>query len=154
MLLNKPPIMAEADLAVVRKPLPHDSAERHVTGSAAYIDDIREPAGTLHIAPGYAPIAAGVITGLDLDDVRAAPGVVAVLTAADIPGANDVSPKSIGDDPALAVDRVRFHGQVVFIVVAQTRDQARRAAKKAKFTTEAETPVVTVADATETVLPE
>jgi xanthine dehydrogenase large subunit len=154
MLLNKPPVVADADLAVVRKPLPHDSAERHVTGSAAYIDDIREPAGTLHVAPGYAPIAVGTITSLDLDAVRAAPGVVAVLTAADIPGANDVSPKLIGDDPALAEDRVRFHGQVVFVVVAQTRDQARRAAKKAKFTTEAETPVITVADATDTVLPE
>jgi xanthine dehydrogenase large subunit len=154
MLLNKTAGIADADLAVVRKPLPHDSAERHVSGTAAYIDDIREPAGTLHLAPGYAPIAAGVITSLDLDAVRAAPGVVAVLTAADIPGSNDVSPKLIGDDPALAVDRIRFHGQVVFIVIASTRDQARRAAKKARFTTEADEPVVSVASATDTVLPE
>jgi len=147
-------VAAPDDLAVVRKPLPHDSAPRHVTGSAAYIDDIREPAGTLHLAPGYAPIARGRITGLDLEAVRAYPGVVAVLTASDIPGANDVSPKLIGDDPALAVDEVRFYGQVVFVVVANTRDIARRAAKKAKFTTVAEPPVIDLADAVDTVLPE
>ncbi|MCX5577607.1 xanthine dehydrogenase molybdopterin binding subunit [Kaistia terrae] len=147
-------VTADSELAVIRKPLPHDSAPRHVTGSAAYIDDIREPAGTLHVAPGYAPIAKGRITGLDLEAVRAFPGVVAVLTAADIPGANDVSPKLIGDDPALAVDEVRFHGQVVFVVVAKTRDIARRAAAKAKFTTVAEAPAIDLADTTDTVLPE
>jgi len=146
--------MNDQDLAVVRKPLPHDSAARHVTGSAAYIDDIREPAGTLHVAPGYAPIARGRITALDLEPVRAVPGVVAVLTAADIPGVNDVSPKLIGDDPTLAVDEIRFHGQVVFIVVATTRDIARRAAKKAKFTTVAAPPAIDLTDTTDTVLPE
>ena len=41
-------------LAVVSKPLPHDSARLHVTGAATYVDDMREPAGTLHIAPGLA----------------------------------------------------------------------------------------------------
>ncbi|MFI5410561.1 xanthine dehydrogenase molybdopterin binding subunit [Kaistia sp. UC242_56] len=148
------PVTTDAELAVIRKPLPHDSAPRHVTGVAAYIDDIREPAGTLHIAPGYAPIAKGRITGLDLDAVRAFPGVVAVLTAADIPGVNDVSPKLIGDDPTLAVDEIRFYGQVVFVVVAKTRDIARRAAKKAKFTTVAEPPAIDLADTTDTVLPE
>ena len=55
-------LIPDAELQVVRKSLPHDSAPRHVTGSAAYIDDIREPQGTLHIAPGYAPIASGRIT--------------------------------------------------------------------------------------------
>jgi len=157
MLLNKENAAiatSDADLAVIRKPLPHDSAPRHVTGSAAYIDDIREPAGTLHVAPGYAKIAKGKITSLDLDAVRAYPGVVAVLTASDIPGANDVSPKLIGDDPTLAVDEVRFYGQVVFVVVAETRDIARRAAAKAKFTTVAETPAIDLEDTTDTVLPE
>jgi len=144
----------EPELAVVRKSLPHDSAPRHVTGTAAYIDDIREPAGTLHVAPGYAPITTGRITALDLSAVRASPGVVAVMTAEDIPGANDVSPKLVGDDPALAGDYVRFHGQVVFIVVAETRDQARRATRRAKYTTIAETPVIDVDQASDTVLPD
>ena len=45
--------------AVVHKPLPHDSARLHVQGSATYIDDIREPAGTLHVAIGMADRRAG-----------------------------------------------------------------------------------------------
>lgn len=147
-------VIPDSELQVVRKPLPHDSAPRHVTGAAAYIDDIREPSGTLHLAPGYAPIAAGIVTGLDLSAVRAAPGVVAVLTAEDLPGANDISPKQVGDDPALAVREIRFHGQVVFVVVAKTREAARRATRKAKFVTEAAAPVIDVAEASETVLPD
>ncbi len=66
--------------AVVHKPLPHDSARLHVQGAATYVDDIGEPAGTLHIAIGMANQASGRLRSLDLDAVRGAPGVVAVLT--------------------------------------------------------------------------
>ena len=97
--------------------LAHDSAARHVRGTAAYIDDLPEPAGTVHVAPGCAAAARGVIRSVDLDAVRASPGVLAVLTAADIPGANDCSP-AFGDDPILAAGEILFHGQVVFAVVA------------------------------------
>lgn len=121
-----------AATAIVGKPLPHESAKREIDGSARYIDDIPEPSGTLHAAPGLAPIAKGRLNGLDLTAVRAAPGVVAVLTAADIPGPNECSP-SFGGDPILADTEIRFHGQVVFLVLATTRDAARRAARLAKF---------------------
>ena len=47
----------------------HDSAERHVQGAAIYIDDMPEPAGTLHVAPGYAAVARGRIAKLDLEAV-------------------------------------------------------------------------------------
>lgn len=140
----------------VGKALPHDSARRHVQGSAIYIDDIREPEGTLHIALGGSPSARGVIKVLDLSDVRAAPGVVAVLTAADIPGRNDVSP-AMGDDPMFAATRVEFVGQVLFAVVAKTRDQARRAVRLVRSQIEEDAPSVTVEDAmarNETVLPD
>ena len=90
---------------VVHKPLPHDSARLHVQGAANYVDDIREPAGTLHIAIGMADKASGRLKGLDLSPVRAAPGVVAVLTAADIPGKNDIAPV-FADEPLFA-DRGR-----------------------------------------------
>ena len=124
--------------------LAHDSAARHVRGSAAYVDDLPEPAGTLHVAPGHAGAAArGAIRSIDLDAVRASPGVVAVLTAADIPGANDCSP-AFGDDPILAAGEILFHGQVVFAVVAATRDAARRAARRARIEVEARAPRVTV----------
>jgi xanthine dehydrogenase large subunit len=74
-----------------------------------------------------------VLKSVDLSAVRAAPGVVAVLTAADVPGVNDISPSGMKDDPVLAEGRVEFHGQPVFCVVARTRDQARRAARLAKI---------------------
>jgi xanthine dehydrogenase large subunit len=136
----------QAPLRIVGTPTRHDSAVRHVTGSAAYVDDLREPEGTLQIAVGGAPAACGVITRRNLEAVRAAPGVAAVLTAADIPGRNDVSPIA-GDEPLFADGRVEFHGQVMFAVAAESRDQARRAVRLAKIEIAAEPPVVTVDDA-------
>jgi xanthine dehydrogenase large subunit len=85
--------------------------------------------GTLHLAPDRAPAARGRIVRIDLEAVRKVPGVIAVLTAADIPGRNDVSP-GMGDDPMLAADTIEFDGQVVFAMVAETRDIARRAAPR------------------------
>jgi xanthine dehydrogenase large subunit len=130
----------------VRQAIRHDSAERHVAGDAAYIDDIAAPAGTLHLAPGGAPAARGRIVSLDLGAVRAAPGVAAVLTARDIPGKNDVSP-IMGDDPMFADGKVEFHGQVLFAVAAGTRDQARRAARLARIVIADEPPLVSVDEA-------
>jgi xanthine dehydrogenase large subunit len=121
----------------------HDSATRHVNGSASYVDDLREPGGTLHVAVGGAAVARGRITGMDLTSVRAAPGVVAVLTAADVPGRNDVSPVK-GDDPMFAESHVEFHGQVIFAVVAHSRDAARRAARLARIDFEPQPPLITV----------
>ena len=135
-----------AVLRHVRRPLQHDSADRHITGAAPYIDDIREPEGTLHVVPGGSPVAHGRLRGLDLTAVRAAPGVVAVLTAADIPGRNDVSPVA-GDDPLFAADVVAFHGQPLFAVVAESRDAARRAARLATVDIATEAPLVSIADA-------
>ena len=125
--------------------LAHDSAARHVRGTAAYIDDMPEPAGTVHVAPGCADSARGVIHSMDLDAVCASPGVLAVLTAADIPGANDCSP-AFGDDPILAAGEILFHGQVVFAVVAETRDVARRAARRARIEVDSVAPRITVED--------
>ena len=132
--------------AVVHKPLPHDSAVLHVQGAANYVDDIGEPAGTLHIAIGMADKACGRLKALGLDSVRTAPGVVAVLTATDIPGKNDIAPV-FADEPLFADREVIFHGQALFAVVARTRDEARRAARLAKIDIEPKTPAVTIADA-------
>src|SRR5436853_3010779 len=98
MSVQPDPRSDEMRLRIVRRSMRHDSSPKHVACSATFIDDIREPEGLLHIAVGGAPVAAGQLLGLDLEPVRAAPGVVAVLTAADIPGVNDVSAIA-GDDP-------------------------------------------------------
>src|SRR5271163_917874 len=132
--------------AVVHKPLPHDSAVLHVQGAANYVDDIGEPVGTLHIAIGMADKACGRLKAMGLDPVRAAPGVVVVLTATDIPGRNDVAPV-FADEPLFADQKVMFHGQALFAVVARTRDEARRAARLARIDIEAKTPAVTIVDA-------
>ncbi|MDJ0944376.1 MAG: xanthine dehydrogenase molybdopterin binding subunit [Kiloniellales bacterium] len=122
----------------------HDSARKHVSGAAAYIDDLREPTGLLHVCLGVGGEAHARITGLDLGPVRAAEGVVAVFTAADIPGTNDISPTHRDDEPVFASDRLLFAGQPVFAVAAETRDQARRAARLAVVETEALDPVITL----------
>ncbi len=140
---------ASAPTSVVHKPLPHDSARLHVRGSATYIDDIREPDGTLHVAVGMADKACGKLRGLDLSAVRSASGVVAVVTAADVPGKNDIAPV-FADEPLFADAEVMFHGQPLFAVVARTRDEARRAARMAKIDIDERPPSVTVADALKT----
>jgi xanthine dehydrogenase large subunit len=156
MTLRLDPPEPDDALRHVRKPLPHDSARKHVQGSAHYIDDKPEPDGTLHLAVGMAPVARGRLIGLDLAAVRAAEGVVAVLTAADIPGVNDVSP-AMGDDPLFANERIAFHGQVLFAVAATSRAEARRAARLAKVEIVPEPPSVSIEQALdrgETVLPD
>jgi xanthine dehydrogenase large subunit len=130
---HAPDLKAERIAGGVHSAARHDSAHKHVAGEAVYIDDIPEPAGTLHAGLGLSTVAHGVLKSVDLSAVRAAPGVVAVLTAADVPGVNDISPSGMKDDPVLAEGRVEFHGQPVFCVVARTRDQARRAARLAKI---------------------
>ncbi|MEZ5812759.1 MAG: xanthine dehydrogenase molybdopterin binding subunit [Rhizobiaceae bacterium] len=117
----------------VHKPQRHDSGHKHVTGQAEYIDDIVEAAGTLHAYLGLSERANAEIVSVDLRAVRQSPGVVDVLTATDVTGHNDVSSTGLNDEPVFAEDKVEFLGQPVFAVIAETRDQARRAAAQAKI---------------------
>ena len=111
---------------------PHESAHLHVAGEARYADDIAEPAGTLHAAFGVAAHAHARIVQLDLSAVRAHPGVVAALTHADIPGANNYG-GIVADDPLLAEGLVQYQGQPVFLVLAGSHHAARRAARLARI---------------------
>lgn len=120
---------------------PHDSAALHVTGKARYVDDIPTPKGTLHLAFGLSPKARGTLRELDVSAVRTAKGVVAVLTADDLPFANDVS-ASIHDEPLLATDRVNHVGQPVFLVIADTHLNARKAARLGKMVIDEEDPIL------------
>jgi xanthine dehydrogenase large subunit len=113
----------------------HESARLHVLGQADYTDDIAEVRGTLHAALGLSSKAHAKILAIDLDAVRASRGVVAVYSAQDIPGTNDCGP-IIHDDPILADGLVQYVGQPVFVVVADSHDNARRAAKKGVVTYE------------------
>lgn len=125
----------------VGKSLPHESARKHVTGSALYIDDLPEPARTLHAAVGFSPVARGRVQSVMLDEVLTQPGVVTLLTLADVPGHRDIGPVFPGD-PILAGEEVKFWGQPLFAVAADTLDNARRAARHAKIEIAAETPLL------------
>jgi len=113
---------------------PHESAHLHVAGEAPYTDDLPELAGTLHAALGLSPVAHGTLKSVDVERLRALPGVVDVFTAKDIPGPNDCG-SLVKDDPILAGEAgatLRYLGQPVYAVIASTRDAARRAAALAK----------------------
>jgi len=109
---------------------PHESASLHVSGEAVFVDDLPEHAGTLHCAPGLSSEAHANISDMDLSEVKASPGVVAVFTARDIPGENNCGPIA-HDDPILADTQVSYYGQMLFAVVAHSYRQARQAARKA-----------------------
>ncbi|MBA3909140.1 MAG: xanthine dehydrogenase molybdopterin binding subunit [Rhodobacter sp.] len=126
------------------KPLPHDTAPLHVTGQARYVDDIPMPGNALHLAFGLSTVAHGEITGIDLTLVRSAPGVVAVYSAADLDPMPDCSP-SAHDEPLLAVGRVHYVGQPVFLVVAESYLAARKAARLGKVSY-AELPAILTVD--------
>lgn len=124
---------AQISLAVLHTNSRHDSGPKHVTGTAEYIDDMIEPVGTMHAYLGLSTKAHAEIVSMDFSAVRAAPGVIGVLLADDIPGENDVSPSHKHDEPIFAVGKVQFWGQPVFAVIAETRDAARRAAQLARI---------------------
>jgi xanthine dehydrogenase large subunit len=106
----------------------HDSAVGHVTGAARYLDDVPTVPETLEAALVLSPHAHARIRHIDLSRALAAPGVVTAVTAADIPGKNDIAPIR-SDEPALAAGVVEYEGQPVAAVAAATLDEARAAAK-------------------------
>ena len=130
-------------------PRPHDSAREHVSGRARYVDDLVPVAGQLHVALGTATVARGRVSRLALGAVRAAPGVVDVLTFADLPHVTDIGPVFPGD-PLIVDERVEYLGQPLFAVAAASHLLARRAALLAEVDYEEEAPVLELAEAIDT----
>jgi xanthine dehydrogenase large subunit len=108
----------------------HESAVKHVTGRAAYIDDLSAPANTLHVALGLSPVAHGRLTRLDLKKVKAMPGVVDVVAVNEVPGHTDIGPVFPGD-PIFVEDEISYVGQVIFAVAAESHRAAREAVQAA-----------------------
>ena len=127
--------------AVVHVSSRHESAVRQVQGSANYVDDIVEPQGTLYAAVGLSSCAKGLISSLNLDDVRASEGVVDVVTIDDVPGHKDIGPVFEGD-PLLANKEIKFFGQPVFAVLATSVQLARQAATKGQINVVESSPVL------------
>ena len=129
----------------VGKSITHESAHLHVSGKANYVDDIPEVEGTLYAGLGLAEIAHGKIINMDLSAVWQAEGVVSVLTGAELLH-NNCGPV-VADEPIIATDTVSFFGQVIFVVVAKTYQQAQQASRLAKVTYEALEPILTIEQA-------
>ncbi|MEH6582959.1 MAG: xanthine dehydrogenase molybdopterin binding subunit [Halioglobus sp.] len=128
---------------VAGQDLRHESAHKHVSGEAIYIDDMAAPANTLHAYVGLSQIARGKLLSMDLDKVRSAPGVVDVLTLDDVPGHKDIGPVFPGD-PLMVDDQVEFWGQVLFAVAATSYEAARKAARLAVVEYEAQAADLTI----------
>ena len=116
--------------ANVGRPLRRREDFRFLTGRGRYVDDIKLP-GTLHLAILRSPHAHAIITEVDLSAAKAAAGVRLALAGADLSGKignvkpNWVIPGTVVPDrPVLAVDRVRFVGECIALVVAETREAA------------------------------
>ena len=131
------------DLRVVGQPIAHDSAEKHVAGSAQYIDDVAEPRDLLHAFVRLSEHAHARVRLLDMGAVAAAPWVAAVVSARDIPGVNDVGPAFPGD-PIFADGLVEYAGQSLFAVAADSIAHARAAAALAVVDYEVLAPVLTI----------
>lgn len=124
----------------------HESAIGHVTGRALYVDDVAMKSGTLALALVRSPEARARFVITDLTAAEQAPGVKAVLTAADIPGLNNTGPAR-HDEPLLADGEVFYHGQLIAAVVATSREEARLAAEMIRVEYEPLPPLLGIAAA-------
>lgn len=99
---------------------------KHVRGISRFIGDEQLPPGTLYARVFTSPIASGFIDTLDVSHARALPGIVAVLTASDIPGSNQIG-EIIADESLLAFHHVRFVGKPIALVLAENEAAAAQA---------------------------
>ena len=116
-------------MTITGQPVPHESAHGHVTGEALYTDDLcgRFP-NLLHAWPVCAPHAHALVTTLATEPALDEPGVITVLTGADVPGEGN-SGCNRHDEP-LFPREVMFHGQPVAWVLGETLEAARRGAER------------------------
>jgi len=130
----------------VGRSVKHDSADKHVSGEAQYIDDRLEFPNQLHVYARLSDRAHARILKVDTAPCYAFEGVRIAITHEDIPGLKDIGPLLPGD-PLLAIDRVEFVGQPVVAVAARDLETARKAAMAAIIEYEDLEPVLDVVEA-------
>ena len=123
------------------RPRFHESATAQVQGKANYIDDLPLIEGTLHAAPLMSPVANAQLMALDLSATMAAPGVVGVVTAADIPG-DPLLATFVHDEPIFAGPQLMHVGQVMGLVLGHSHKLARQAARQMRLQTETQPPLL------------
>ncbi|UXY50969.1 xanthine dehydrogenase molybdopterin binding subunit [Pseudomonas tohonis] len=130
----------------VGKSVKHESAPKHVSGEAVYVDDRLEFPNQLHVYARMSDRAHARILRIDTTPCYAFPGVAIAITAEDVPGQLDIGPVVAGD-PLLADGKVEYVGQVVLAVGADSLETARKAAMAAIIEYEDLEPVLDVVDA-------
>jgi xanthine dehydrogenase large subunit len=130
----------------VGRSVKHDSADKHVSGEAVYIDDRLEFPNQLHVYARLSDRAHARIISVDTSPCYAFEGVRIAITHEDIPGLKDIGPLLPGD-PLLAIDIVEFVGQPVIAVAARDLETARKAAMAAIIEYEDLEPVLDVVEA-------
>lgn len=130
----------------VGKPVPHESAVAHVTGTAHYIDDL--PLLERELCVGFvgAPVAAGRLKSIDTAAAASLAGVCCVLTHRDLQGANHFGP-IISDEPFLVEEEISYVGQPVVVIGAESREKAAAACSLVKLEYDERPPVLTIDDA-------
>jgi len=127
---------------------PHESAHKHVTGEAIYVDDTAQSEIMLEVWPVCSPHAHAKILRRDAAEARQMPGISAVLLAEDVPGLNDVGAVR-HDEILLADNEVLYHGHIVALVVGETQELCRAAAAKVIVEYEPLPPIFTIEEAIE-----
>jgi xanthine dehydrogenase large subunit len=146
---NRQPVAdPAAHVPSVGRTIPHDSAVGHVTGSAAYIDDLPRRADEVVVGFVPSPVACGRIRGIDLTAARNVPGVVALITAADLPGSRLFGP-IFQDEPILADGEVLYVGQPMVVIAAETQAALAEARRLVVVDIEAAEPILTIERAIE-----
>ncbi|WP_342245882.1 xanthine dehydrogenase molybdopterin binding subunit [Pseudomonas sp. OTU5201] len=130
----------------VGRSVKHESAPKHVTGEAVYVDDRLEFPNQLHVYARMSDRAHARITRIDTTPCYQFPGVAIAITAKDVPGQLDIGPVVAGD-PLLADGKVEYVGQVILAVGADSLETARKAAMAAIVEFEDLEPVLDVVDA-------
>lgn len=131
------------DRRVIGENLPRRDARDKLRGTTRYTVDSFRP-GMLHAAVRRADIAAARIRSINIDTALRMPGVHSIITAADAPGRYGIG---IADHPLFAVDEIRYHGEPIAAVAADTREQAQAAAKAIQVELEPLEPLLTMAQA-------
>lgn len=112
----------------------------HVRGESVYLDDIPVVSGTLYACVFDSPVAHGKLMSVDTSDAEKCEGVFRVITAKDLIGENQIG-GIVPDEPLLAEGEVHFQGMPIAVVVAESEELARKAAKKIKVQIEELEPV-------------
>jgi xanthine dehydrogenase large subunit len=130
----------------VGTPKSHESATGHVTGTAIYTDDQRQPVGMLSVYPVLSAHARARIKSIDVSAAYEVEGCVTVLTAEDVPGANNTG-VIVHDEILFPTEEVNYWGQAIVWTVGETEDAARIAAEKVVVEYEPLEPILSIKDA-------